>query len=215
MRLFPAPRPFSVVEGRDPFVLATMLDFYAEPFAPVLDVTANARKMWDGVVWDGDRVCSDIDPLTRPNVVADFRQLPFGDDSFGVIVFDPPHLPPAASSPRSKRQLVRDYGLAWSDDDVSACFAPFLAEAHRVLRQEGLIFAKLKDFVHNHRYHWTLTDFIWAVRGQDGLTPCDLIVKHDPSGGLLNSSQWEQQHHVRNAHSWWVVVRKGGCERHR
>lgn len=213
MRLFPAPRPFSVVEGRDPFVLSTMLDFYAEKGAPVLDATANWRKMWDGVVWDGLRVFADIDRDVRPQVVADFSLMPFAADSFGVIVFDPPHLPPAASSQRSKRQLVRDYGLAWSEADVSACFAPFLAEAHRVLRQEGLIFAKLKDFVHNHRYHWTLTDFVAAVRAQDGLTPCDLIVKHDPSGGMLNSSQWDKQHHVRNAHSWWVVVRKGACER--
>ena len=42
-------RPISIIEGRDPLVLQTMLNFYARPGAVVLDVTANRRRMWDGV----------------------------------------------------------------------------------------------------------------------------------------------------------------------
>ena len=212
--LVQACRPYSVIEGRDPLVLSTMLSFYAKPGARVLDVTANSRRMWQGVAWGSPVTYADIDPATNPDVVADFRALPFDPASFDVIVFDPPQLPAAAASAQSSKQMVRDYGLAHAPhaDNISAYFPPFLAEAHRVLRPDGLVFAKLKDFVHNHQYQWTLADFVAAVRAQHGLTACDLIVKRDPSGGALKSSKWQKAHHVRNAHCWWIVVRKGRCE---
>ena len=208
-------RPYSVILGRDPEVLSTMLAFYAKPNARILDVTANERRMWKNVEWSGPApYFTDIDPAVEPDQVADFRNLPFDPGSFDVIVFDPPHLPVAAASAQSDPGMVRRYGLAHSAsaDNISACFQPFLVAAERVLSTDGLVFAKLKDFVHNHRYQWTLTDFICAVRAQHGLTPCDLIIKRDPSGGGLKSSKWINAHHVRNAHCYWVVVRKGKCE---
>lgn len=210
-------RPLSVIEGRDPLVLTTMLSFYAQPGARVLDVTANERRMWSGVEWSGEIVYADLDPAMNPDVVADFRALPYTGPEFDVIVFDPPHLPAAAASPESDADFVARYGLGHAPkaDNISAYFPPFLKEAARVLRADGLIFAKLKDFVHNHAYQWTLTDYITAVRAEPGLTPCDLIVKRDPSAGSLKSSKWQRAHHVRNAHCWWVVVRKGRCESRR
>lgn len=67
------------------------------------------------------------------------------------------------------QRFVGNYGLrqAPKSDNISPYFAPFLAEAARVLRPEGMIFAKLKDFVHNHAYQWMLAEFVMAVRAQD------------------------------------------------
>lgn len=208
-----APRPLSVIEARDREVLRFLLDFYAWPTATVLDVTANRRKMWDMIAWPKVTYI-DIDPAVGPDIVADFRILPVASASYDVLVFDPPHLPAAAASRASCRQMISDYGLTHAPraDNVSLYHTPFLAEAVRVLRPDGLIFCKLKDFVHNHQYQWSLVDFITAVRRQPGLTPCDLIVKRDPSGGNLKSGRWKRTHHVRNAHCWWIVVRKGRCE---
>lgn len=207
-------RPVSVIEGRDPRVLQTMLDFYAPPGAVVLDVTANRRRMWEGVSWSGPVTYVDVDPAMEPDIVADFRALPHPAASVDVLVFDPPHLPAAGGSAASDAQMRRDYGLAGSlkADNVASYFPPFLAEAARVLRPGGVVFAKLKDYVHNHRYQWMLVEWVIAVRATPGLTPCDLIVKRDPCGGNLKSGRWKRAHHARNAHCWWAVVRKGRCE---
>lgn len=207
-------RPLSVIEGRDPLVLQTMLDFYAPSGAVVLDVTANRRRMWAGVLWSGPVTYMDADPAMAPDIVADFRALPHPAASVDVLVFDPPHLPAAGGSAASDVQMREDYGLAGSlkADNVAGYFAPFLTEAARVLRPGGVVFAKLKDYVHNHRYQWMLVEWVLAVRATPGLTPCDLIVKRDPCGGNLKSGRWKRAHHVRNAHCWWVVVRKGRCE---
>jgi hypothetical protein len=210
-------RPMSVMEARDPEVLSLMLDFYAWPEAKVLDVTANERRMWKGVEHPGGVTYADIDPAMNPDIVADFRALPCDPESYDVIVFDPPHLPAAAASPESDKRFAGNYGLSHAPkaDNISSYFRPFLDEAARVLRHEGLIFVKLKDFVHNHVYQWMLAEFIHAVRFTPGLTPCDLIVKRDPSAGSLQSSKWINTHHVRNAHCWWIIVRKGRCETRR
>ena len=203
-------RPISIIEGRDPLVLQTMLNFYARPGAVVLDVTANRRRMWDGVSWSGPVTYTDLDPDAKPDIVADFRALPVAAASVDVLVFDPPHVPDAGHM----GEWWKDYGLESAPklDNVSSYFGPFLREASRVLRPGGLIFAKLKDYVHNHRYQWMLVEWVLAVRDTPGLTPCDLIVKKDPCGGNLKSGRWKQAHHVRNAHCWWAVVRKGRCE---
>lgn len=207
-------RPLSVIEGRDPQVLQTALDFYARPGAHVLDVTANRRRMWEGVVWSGPVRWMDIDPRVNPDVVGDFTAMPLPDASFDVLIFDPPHLPAAAGSAASDPQMRVNYGLAGAPkaDHVASYFRPFLLEAQRVLRPDGLIFAKLKDYVHNHYYQWMLVEWVLAVRETPGLVPCDLIVKRDPCGGNLKSGRWKRAHHVRNAHCWWAIVRKGRCE---
>lgn len=95
---------------------------------------------------------------------------------------------------------------------LAGYFVPFLAEASRVLRPGGIVFAKIKDYVHNHRYQWMLVEWVLAVRSTPGLTACDLIIKRDPCGGNLKSGRWKRAHHARNAHCWWAVVRKGRCE---
>lgn len=207
-------RPSSVVFGRDPEVLQAMLDFYAAPGAEIFDVTAGARRMWKGVKWDGPIRFLDIDPSTKPDVVGDFRQLPIREKSVDVLVFDPPHLPAAAASPKSLKRFAKSEGLAFApkENDISSYFVPFLKSAAYVLRQDGLIFAKLSDYVHNHKHRWMLVRFIESVWETPGLTPCDLIVKRDPAAGRLRSGRWVKTHHVRNAHCWWIVVRKGGCE---
>ena len=43
----------SVINGRDPEVLKTILGYYARPTGPILDVTCNTRRMWTGVDKEG------------------------------------------------------------------------------------------------------------------------------------------------------------------
>jgi hypothetical protein len=170
--------------------------------------------MWDGVTWGGPVTYMDIDPSVEPDLVGDFRSMPIEDSSVDVLVFDPPHLPTAAASPLSMGHMVRNYGLDRAhtgDDMASAVMSPFLVEARRVLKDGGVIIAKLKDHVHNHKYRWILADWVCAV-WEAGLVPCDLRVKIDPCGGNLKSGRWKRAHHARNAHCWWAIVRKGRCE---
>jgi ubiquinone/menaquinone biosynthesis C-methylase UbiE len=158
-------------------------------------------------------ICGDFPQDVR----ADFRAMPFRDGSFDVIVFDPPHLPTNAASENSSRIWETRYGITGSDemreaDNVSAMFAPFLVEAKRVLRPEGIVLAKIADLVHNHKYQWQQVDFVNAARAA-GTTACDMMIKSDPKAGNLKSSKWKNVKHLRKNHSYWIVVRNSSrCE---
>ena len=203
----------SVRMGRDPQLLDDMLAFYAPEARRIIDVCCNARRMWKGSANAHRVVGYDIDPAMNPDVVAGWDALPDEDASVDVLVYDPPHMPVAAASPKSLQRYAKDYGLGRScgGDNVAELHAPFLAEAKRVLRPDGLVFAKIKDYIHNHRYQWNLEYFNAAVRATC-LTPCDLIIKRDPCGGNLKSGRWQVAHHAKNVHCYWVVVRNGRCE---
>lgn len=203
----------SVFLGRDCDLLPSMFSFYAPFASEVRDVTANKRKMWKGLHFDFNLRFYDIDPEVEPDFVCSWNNLPDGDGSVDVLVYDPPHLPMAAASDKSDRGFVNRYGLAKSvkADNIRSLHPSFLCEANRVLKKDGLIFAKIKDYVHNHKYQWNLMYFLEECQ-MVGLTACDLIIKRDPQAGNLKSSRWKQSHHVRNVHCYWVVIRKGRCE---
>lgn len=218
----PTTRRESVLLGRDHEALAILLELHAVESPRILDATHNSGKMWRNCSHQPSHTM-DIDPTHEPDTVGDFRAMPFGVEAFDVVVFDPPHLPTAIASDGSSEHpnVVKwraNYGLSAHDgrgrtgDHVADQFAPFLAEAERVLSPEGIVICKLADLVHNHRYQWQLVDYVVAVR-ESGLTPCDLLIKRDPAGGNLKSSKWKNVRHLRRVHAYFIVARKGRCER--
>jgi len=83
---------------------------------------------------DGRRVLS-IDP----DQVLDFRALPFADDVFQLVAFDPPHLVRAGK----KSWMAAKYGKLVRDwrEDLRAGFA----ECFRVLRPHGVLVFKWNE----------------------------------------------------------------------
>lgn len=205
----------SVWVGKDNLLLDAMFEFYAPNARRIIDVCCNARRMWRGSKIGDSVVYYDRDPSVLPDVVTEWDNMPDADNSVDVLVYDPPHLPDAAASEKSLQRYGKDYGLGKGikDDNIRGLHPAFLAEAKRVLKHDGLIFAKIKDYVHNHKYQWNLELFNAAVRCS-GMTPCDLIIKRDPCGGNLKSGRWKKAHHAKNTHCYWVVVRNSArCER--
>jgi hypothetical protein len=143
----------SVWEGSDAALLESMLDFYPRrPPEAILDATVNAGRFWKGSTRPVTGM--DIDPSDQPDVVGDFRNLPFADGSFDVIMFDPPHVP---NQGRDREKDFRDrFGLGEKSGpatkySLAHLYPPFCQQAYRVLRPEGVLFAKIADYVHNHR----------------------------------------------------------------
>jgi len=209
-------RPLSIIEGRDSDVIPLIINIHAPSITnlKILDCTYNTGKMWKNTQFQPLRL--DIDTKLEVDVFGDFTSLPFINEVFDVIVFDPPHLPTHAASPNSSQIYKTHYGITDDDplrdgDNITPLFEPFLKEAKRILKPKGIILAKLIDLVHNHQYQWHHIDFINCVK-KIGLTPCDLVIKSDPMSANLKSSKWENVFHFRRKHTYWIIVRKGSCE---
>lgn len=104
----------------------------------------------------------------RPDIIADFRALPFPDEQFRIVVFDPPHLlsPGPASWMRAKYGALRP--CDWKD-----MIREGLAEAFRVLQPYGTLIFK-----------WNETDI--PVKDVLKLTGRDPLFGH-PSGKRANT----------------------------
>lgn len=122
----------------------------------VLDPCCGSRMFWfdrahPGVVFGDVRAeklvvtdQSHVQGGTRtlevaPDVLLDFRGLPYADDSFKLVVFDPPHL--VRAGPKS--WLAAKYGKLSADwrDDIRAGFA----ECFRVLVPDGVLIFKWNE----------------------------------------------------------------------
>jgi ubiquinone/menaquinone biosynthesis C-methylase UbiE len=76
----------------------------------------------------------------KPDVVADFRELPFPSETFSLVVFDPPHLKSVGFS----GFLAKQYGKLFSDwrDLITEGFS----ECFRVLKPNGTLIFKWSEY---------------------------------------------------------------------
>jgi len=202
----------SVWEGEDSELLERMLCLYPRKRPRrILDATINGGRFWRGS--SRPIIGIDIDGRHRPAILADNTAMPFGDNWFEVVVYDPPHIPDQGKD-RTKDFNIR-FGLGQRASKENGytfahLYPPFLREAFRILKPEGILLAKITDYVHDHEYKWAHVDFILAAQ-EAGFQPCDCIVK--VRKGPIIDPKWKVAHHSRRQHCYWLVLRKSDkCE---
>lgn len=123
----------------------------------VLDATCGSRMIWfdknnpialyvdrreleDEAIWKSGngkavRYCT-----VKPDVVADFTNLPFEDESFYLVVFDPPHLTTLGEN----SWLCKKYGKL--DDNWPCVLKDGFDECMRVLKTNGTLVFKWNEY---------------------------------------------------------------------
>lgn len=118
-------------------------------FPPVLDACCGSRAFWfdkqdqRAVFVDNREETIQCDkrpgrqPLVvKPDILADFTQLPFPDDSFDLVVFDPPHFVRNSACGKMRQY----YGFLAGD--WRGMLRGGFAECFRVLRPGGTLIFK-------------------------------------------------------------------------
>lgn len=196
----------------DAALIEELLSFYPrrQP-GLILDATVNGRRFWRGSA--RPVIGLDIDIKHHPNICADNSAMPFRSGSFDVVVYDPPHIPNQGRD--KEKDFNTRFGLGTRSDKAngytfSHTYPGFMAEAWRVLTDEGILLCKIADYVHNHRYQWAHIDLVVAGR-EAGFTACDCIIK--VRKGPIVDPKWKVAHHSRRQHCYWIIFRKSArCE---
>lgn len=97
------------------------------------EVTFMDNRELDTTLSDGRKL------IVTPDIVADFRDMPFEDNSFYLVVFDPPHLKTGGD----KSWLVQKYGRLnknWPEDLKQG-----FNECMRVLKPNGTLIFKWNE----------------------------------------------------------------------
>lgn len=115
----------------------------------ILDVCCGSRmfyfnKKHDDVLFMDERYVEDIlcdgrKLEIKPDIVADFRNIPFEDNTFYMVIFDPPHLLKVGDN----SWLAKKYGKlsdTWEDD-----LRKGFSECMRVLKHNGTLIFKWNE----------------------------------------------------------------------
>jgi len=126
-----------------------------------------ADKRNEVVSWDEGKTDRRLE--IRPDVLCDFSELPFRDETFCLVVFDPPHMNTLGENSRTARMYGKLFG-DW-ESDLSGGFA----ECFRVLKPFGTLIFK-----------WCSTDI--PISRILRLTPEPPLFGH--LSGRLNKTHW-------------------------
>nr|DAO85415.1 MAG TPA: Methyltransferase domain [Caudoviricetes sp.] len=110
----------------------------------------------------------------QPDIVGDFRNIPFEDNCFDLVVFDPPHLKWAGPNSIMKAQYGQLDKHTWKED-----LAKGFEECMRVLRVGGTLIFKWSDCQINVKEILNIIPFNPLFGQQRGTTHWMTFVKFE------------------------------------
>lgn len=146
----------------------------------ILDACCGSRMFWfdkhnplvtfmDNRIFE-DTLCDGRSLRVKPDIVGDFRNIPYPDESFNLVVFDPPHLLKAGENSWLAKKYGKLNAESWKEDIKKG-----FSECFRVLKKDGILVFK-----------WSETDI--AVSDILKLTPQKPLIGH--KSGRLNKTHW-------------------------
>ena len=192
-------------------VFPRILDLYVKPGSIVADVTYGKGVFWRSVP-EGryDLRASDIQDGV------DCRALPYGDGEIDCVVLDPPYMhSPGGTAHRSHTPFEDHYRNNGSGNRTGSKYHEAVLdlyldagqEAHRVLRERGVLIVKCQDEVCSNRQRFTHVEIMQAYE-ETGFVAEDLfvVVRNNRPG----VSRAVRQVHARKNHSYFLVFWKLG-----
>lgn len=216
--------------GDNSALFAAILELHVEDGAVIADVTFGKGAFWKCVEPNLYALLpSDIDPKPFSNKTlftedvqqADFRNLPYSDESIDVVVLDPPYMEGllrganstlAGSGTHSAFREAYSNGLGHAEaskgkwhETVFNLYLEGGKEAHRVLKQNGKLIVKCQDEVSANKQWLTHVEIITSYEAL-GYYCKDLFVLMRPNKPSV--SRLVKQVHARKNHSYFLVFEK-------
>ncbi len=116
----------------------------------ILDACCGSKMFWfdkdngDTIFMDEreleTELCDGRKLIVKPDIIADFKNMPFDDESFYLVVFDPPHLLKAGQN----SWLAKKYGKL-NEESWQSDIAEGFKECMRVLKTNSTLIFKWNE----------------------------------------------------------------------
>ena len=172
------------------------------------DPTFSIGGFYRGTGIEAPTLRFDIAPQAEGVVKADARHLPLEDDSISCMMFDPPFLATTGKSLREGKGNIinRRFGVFSSEDELFRFYRDALAEAHRVLKPDGILIFKIQDKVSSRKQYWSHV-FVMNEAVKAGFYPLDLFILL-AKARLVADWQARNQKTARKYNSYFWVFKK-------
>lgn len=153
--------------------------------------------------------CFDINPQLSCVEFGDSRNLPLADASIDCMMFDPPFLATTGKSLTESKTgniINRRFGVYPSEKELHQFYVDSLFEAHRVLKDGGVLIFKCQDKVSSGKQYMSHV-FVHNKAVEVGFYPKDLFVLLSENR-LVADWQKKNQKHSRKYHCYFWVFEK-------
>jgi tRNA G10 N-methylase Trm11 len=187
--------------GKNEDLIPVVLNLYAKDDFKIADVTYGNGNFWKKV--DTDKY--DLYPSDLKSGI-DFRHLPYVDETFDMVVIDPPYM--HSSSTPIIETLDSTYRNnkrgGWGTNFVYSLYKDGMTEAKRVLNKNGILLIKCQDQVESGKNNFDHI-VIYNMAMELNFLAEDLFVLTRIGQPMMRHSY---QLHARKNHSYLWVFRK-------
>lgn len=195
---------FVIVRGQNRHLISEVSRLYLRQTDLVADLTYGRGNFWRDRYHD-NIITSDITPVA--DIQADFRKLPYKNNSFDVVVLDPPYVhDPSNTTPMwfDSRYKNNQTTAKHTTDDIMDLYRAGMIEGRRILKPNGLLWIKCIDQVSAGRQHWGHIE-IKTIADELKLYAKDMFILLRAGG---TAHPWKTQHHARRNCSFLWIFRK-------
>ena len=212
-------------------VFPSVLKLYVPEGSKIADVTYGKGIFWKNVDRAKYRLsASDLKKHGLPRECTagvDSRRLPYKDESFDAIVFDPPYMHTPGGTVHNGHQNFEEYYSNNAEQDATILkeiweetngkppkyheavidlYYRSAKEAWRVLRETGVYIVKCADEVCTNTQRLTHVEIINELQGYGFIVEDLFVVVRTNKPGV--SRLKDKQYHARKNHSYFLVFRK-------
>ena len=183
-------------------IINDILALYSKDGGIDLDPTYSIGGFYDGLVKE-PRIKMDANPQAPGVMRGDFTALPFKDEVFNTILFDPPFLVHPSLMPTGK--MLKRYGYFPTIKKMNATYSQAIKELARGLKKRGVLIFKVQDFIYGRRCYFP---HLWICEyARDARIPLrDIFILL--SKNRMIPSNYRKQNHARKHHCYFLVFKK-------
>lgn len=188
-------------------IIKAILDLHVPTRRIDCDPTYSKGNFYKNTGIESPKYKFDIEPIEEV-VLGDSRNLPLISNSIDCMMFDPPFLATSGKSLKENNgsnKINKRFGVYPSEHELHRFYIDSLWEAHRVLKQGGILIFKCQDKVSGGKQYFSHC-FIKEQAEKAGFYPKDLFILLAKSR-IVADWQLRNQKNARKFHSYFWVLR--------
>lgn len=190
-------------------IIKNILQLHAKKHKIDCDATYSKGVFYDKTGIDKPDYKFDIIPVADGVMRADSRNLPLENSSIDCMMFDPPFLATTGASLKStdgNNKINKRFGVYPSETELHQFYVDSLIEAHRVLRENGILIFKCQDKVSSGKQYMSHV-FVMNEAVKAGFYPKDLFILL-AKNRIVADWQVKNQKNARKFHCYFWVFQK-------